>query len=339
MDGFRERMGRGASDRFDRMDRGDRYDDYRSERYDDSRYDRFDDSRYDRGPKRGGYGQSAPQGPSISPDEIAQIVDDSNANQIGAIGRMAEETKNCILDSEKNIKSSIDILKDAISGLSDDVADTIKNMPAPQVINEAPQVSNDAQDEIIRLARDNNDLLAQFAEDQVAMLVRGNSSMLSQINSSLDAQDDLLRQILNNASTQSPVAPMMAPSSNDEEVLQTALNNNTLLNALRAEVAGLQNDLRDAQMNKQQDDNGPLDATPATKEEMDILYRDMEEHVHKECVKVYKNVQAALEAQNTTVSESVKKENGGLKFLIIFNLILSVLNILVAVAGALGLIS
>ena len=44
---------------------------------------------------------------------------------------------------------------------------------------------------------------------------------------------------------------MEMPMQNNEEVLQAVLQNNTLLNTLRSEVAAVQGDLRDAVMQQQ----------------------------------------------------------------------------------------
>lgn len=351
MDGFRDRLGRGASDRGMREDRFDR-----SDRLD--RSDRFDEGRFDRGSRRSSYGSQqmgSMSEPSVSVDEIARVIEDSNANQLNIISDMNEDTKDFIYSANQKVQESIEMaLKsagsssgdseklDAIKKTLDSVAESISN-PAPvQVVNDQSQ-DNGVQDEILRTVRDNSDLLTQFAEEQVSMLIRGNSSMLSQISESLEEKGELIRELIakSNSDAQqiNPVMPLPDTGAN-EEVLQTVVNNNTLLNALRAEVAGIQSEMRDSAMKAQADaENGPLDATPVTKEEIDLLYRDMEEHVHKECVKVYKNVQAALEAQNASVGESVKKGTGGLKFLIIFNLILTVVNILLAVAGALNILA
>lgn len=325
MDGFRDRMNRGSSDRFDRGDR-------------------FDESRFDRGARRGSYG--APQAqPSVSTEEIAQIIDDSNANQLNVISDFNEDTKDFIYSSNQKLQNSLDILQKAIENVANDVTKLDEKEVEVPVIEQAAPVNNECQDEILRIARDNSDLLSQLAEEQVSMLIRGNSSLLSNISESLEEKGDLIRELINLTRDQQNQQPQMTPvmplpdTGANEEVLQTVVNNNTLLNALRAEVAGIQAEMRDSHTPNETDESGPLDATPVTKEEMDLLYRDMEDHVHKECVKVYKNVQAALEAQNGAVDASVKKGTGGLKLLVIFNLILTVINILVAVANALNIIA
>ncbi|MDO4965628.1 MAG: hypothetical protein Q4E51_02880 [Lachnospiraceae bacterium] len=313
MDGFRDRMGRGSSDRYDR--------------YDESRYDRAE-----RGSRRSSYGAS-PVG--LSAEEVNQIIDDSNAKQLDVISDFFEDAKDDLFETEKQLMNAIDSLQDKLNAEEKE--------ESAAVISSDAEETNETQEAILREVRENSDLLAQFAEEQLPMLVRGNSSMLSQINESLEEKGDLLREILNatnNQSSQFSMPVMPATDSNSEEVLQTVINNNTLLNSLRAEVAGIQGELRDVTAKQQmpEDDNGPLDVVPVTKEEMNALYGEMEEHVHKECVKVYKNVQAALETQNATVAETVKAGGGGTKILLAFNLVLLILNLAVTIAHVLDFI-
>jgi len=309
MDGFRDRMGRGSSDRYDR--------------YDDSRYDRSE-----RGSRRSSYAGASS---GASSDEIANLIDDSNAKQLELISDMFEDAKDDRFESEKQILKAIDDLSAAIGDKAEET-----NMPEISPVSEADNVINE---EILRSVKENGDLLQQFAEEQIAMLIRGNSSIINQMNESIDDNKELLKEILTNTNNApaAAVTPVMAASDNSEDILRTVANNNTLLNALRSEVAGIQGEIMNAQ-NKAADGDGPLDANPITKEEMEIVRGDLEEHVHKECVKVYKNVQAALEAQNANVEETVKRGTGGLKAIVIINLVLTIVNLLIAVATMLDFI-
>ena len=312
MDGFRDRMGRGSSDR----------------------YDRYDESRYDR-PERGGRrGSSSYAGSAggASSDEIASLIDESNAKQLEVISDFFEDAKDDRFESEKQI---IRALSD-LSAVVEKSAKESSEMPAVAPTAAADSVINE---EILKYVKENSDLLQQFAEEQIAMLIRGNSSVINQMNESIEYNKDLLKEILtntNNAPVASAVSPIMPVSDNSEEILRTVANNNTLLNTLRSEVAGIQSDLMDAKTPAAAaDSSSPLDANPITKEEMDIINGELQEHVHKECVKVYKNVQAALETQNANVEETVKKGTGGLKVFVILNLVLTLLNVLIAVANML----
>ena len=311
MDGFRDRMGRGSSDR----------------------YDRYDDSRYERSERSGRRSSYAGSSSGASSDEIANLVSESNAQQLEVIRDFFEDAKDDRFESEKQIIR-------AINDLSQTVEKNAKesDMPAVAATAEADNVINE---EILRSVKENGDLLQQFAEEQVAMLIRGNSSILNQLNESVLDNKDLLKEILtntNNAPAVGAISPIMPASDNSEEILRTVVNNNTLLNTLRSEVAGIQGGLMNVQAPNEPDTNAPLDGTALTKEELDMVSGELQEHVHKECVKVYKNVQAALEAQNASVGETVKGATGGIKAIVIINLVLTLLNVLIAVANMLDFI-
>lgn len=307
MDGFRDRLNRGNSER--------------------GSYDR-----YDRGARRSSYGAPASAGVNI--DEIAQLVDESNGKQLDVINDLFEDAKDDRYESEKQI----------LAALEDVILAVQKNADSAKATEEVKEVaeSENAQasnEEILRTVTSNADLLAQFAEEQLPMLIRGNSSILNQIRESLDEKDDILREILRNSSSQQEVS---APSTSNDEVLSAAATNNALLNALRSDIAGIQSEIRstaDRISANADEENAPLDSDDRlTKAQADEMYKSMEEMVHGECVKVYRNVQKVLEDQNGTITASVKSGVGGIKGLTIINLVLLILNLVALLAHVFGII-
>lgn len=286
MDGFRDRMNRGTSDR--------------------GAYDRYDRSR------RGSF--SAASG-GISPDEVMQIIDDSNGKQLDVIQDFFEYAKEDKAAADKQILSAINGVMSAVSAKE------------PVQASAPVDSSKDSiTEQILRTTSSNNDLLSQFAEEQLPMLVRGNSSILNQIRTSLDEKDEILREILNNTYS-SPAAPAQ-PASDNEEVLAAAANNNALLNAIRSEIAGVQAEVRRTNERAVENEDAPLDSEDTfTKAQADELYKTMEENIHAECVKVYRNVQKVVEDQNAAIVNEVKGSIGGLKGITIVNLILLILNL------------
>lgn len=307
MDGFRDRLNRGNSER--------------------GSYDR-----YDRGARRSSYGAPASAGVNI--DEIAQLVDESNGKQLDVINDLFEDAKDDRYESEKQILAA---LEDVILAVQKN-ADSAKDIEEFKEVAESEnaQASNE---EILRTVTSNADLLAQFAEEQLPMLIRGNSSILNQIRESLDEKDDILREILRNSSSQQEVS---APSTSNDEVLSAAATNNALLNALRSDIAGIQSEIRstaDRISANADEENAPLDSDDRlTKAQADEMYKSMEEMVHGECVKVYRNVQKVLEDQNGTITASVKSGVGGIKGLTIINLVLLILNLVALLAHVFGII-
>ena len=307
MDGFRDRLNRGNSER--------------------GSYDR-----YDRGARRSSYGAPASAGVNI--DEIAQLVDESNGKQLDVINDLFEDAKDDRYESEKQILAALEDVILAVQKNADSAKDTEEFKEVAE--SENTQASNE---EILRTVTSNADLLAQFAEEQLPMLIRGNSSILNQIRESLDEKDDILREILRNSSSQQEVS---APSTSNDEVLSAAATNNALLNALRSDIAGIQSEIRstaDRISANADEENAPLDSDDRlTKAQADEMYKSMEEMVHGECVKVYRNVQKVLEDQNGTITASVKSGVGGIKGLTIINLVLLILNLVALLAHVFGII-
>ena len=313
MDGFRDRMNRGTSER--------------------GSYDR-----YERTARRSSYGSAAPAG--LSAEEVSQIIDDNNAKQLDVITDMFEDAKDDRLESEKQILTAIDDVIAAVAENRAEIAAMAEREPAvPEEEVQAPvyapqePVDSPATEEILRTVASNSDLLQQFAEEQLPMLVRGNSSILNQIREDLAEKDEVLREILEKASQQQAPVAYEAPSasSGNEEILSAAANNNALLNALRSEVAAVQTEIRrtsDKLSAKADAENTPLDTDDAfTKTQADEMYKALEEDIHGECVKVYRNVQKVIEDQSVATIEGVKASVGGIKGLTVVNLLLLIVNL------------
>ena len=311
MDGFRDRMGRGTSER--------------------STYDR-----HERSARRSSY--SAPAA-SVSIDEIAQLLDESNGKQLDVINDLFEDAKDDRLESENQILAAIDDLIATVNSKETAAAETA---PVEEESDTAEE-ENAVAEEILRTVNSNADLLAQFAEEQLPMLVRGNSSILNQIREALAEQEDSLRRISEEVARSSS-APQESYSSNsgNEEILSAASTNNALLNALRSDVASIQAEIRSQaeRMSAKADEEGtPLDDEDVlTKAKAEEWYKSLDETIHADCVKVYRNVQKLMEEQNSGVDGAVKKSIGGLRVLAIINLLLLVLNLVAVLANVLGFI-
>ena len=308
MDGFRDRLNRGTQER--------------------GTYDR-----YERTSRRGMYSQGSQSGPSI--DEIAQLVDESNGKQLEVINDLFEDAKDDRFESEKQILAAID-----------ELIETVNREEAKEDDDSRYEVRNEddglytelkaSSEEILRTVNSNSDLLQQFAEEQLPMLIRGNSSILNQIREALSDQDDMIKKISDEIERTSKNNVGVNTSNGNEEVLNVASTNNALLNALRSDVAGIQAEIRnttDRLSKKADEENSPLDDEDVlTKSKAEDMYKKLDETIHNDCVKVYRNVQKLMEEQNAGADDSIKKSIGGLRLLSIINLILLLLNLLALLA-------
>lgn len=308
MDGFRDRLNRGTQER--------------------GTYDR-----YERTSRRGMYSQGSQSGPSI--DEIAQLVDESNGKQLEVINDLFEDAKDDRFESEKQILAAID-----------ELIETVNREEAKEDDDSRYEVRNEddglytelkaSSEEILRTVNSNSDLLQQFAEEQLPMLIRGNSSILNQIREALSDQEDMIKKISDEIERTSENNVGVNTSNGNEEVLNVASTNNALLNALRSDVAGIQAEIRnttDRLSKKADEENSPLDEEDIlTKSKAEDMYKKLDETIHNDCVKVYRNVQKLMEEQNAGADDSIKKSIGGLRLLSIINLILLLLNLLALLA-------
>ena len=308
MDGFRDRLNRGTQER--------------------GTYDR-----YERTSRRGMYSQGSQSGPSI--DEIAQLVDESNGKQLEVINDLFEDAKDDRFESEKQILAAIDELIETVYREEAKEDDDLRY----EVRNEDDGLYTElkaSSEEILRTVNSNSDLLQQFAEEQLPMLIRGNSSILNQIREALSDQEDMIKKISDEIERTSENNVGVNTSNGNEEVLNVASTNNALLNALRSDVAGIQAEIRnttDRLSKKADEENSPLDDEDVlTKSKAEDMYKKLDETIHNDCVKVYRNVQKLMEEQNAGADDSIKKSIGGLRLLSIINLILLLLNLLALLA-------
>ena len=308
MDGFRDRLNRGTQER--------------------GTYDR-----YERTSRRGMYSQGSQSGPSI--DEIAQLVDESNGKQLEVINDLFEDAKYDRFESEKQILAAIDELIETVNREEVKEDDDSRY----EVRNEDDGLYTElkaSSEEILRTVNSNSDLLQQFAEEQLPMLIRGNSSILNQIREALSDQEDMIKKISDEIERTSENNVGVNTSNGNEEVLNVASTNNALLNALRSDVAGIQAEIRnttDRLSKKADEENSPLDDEDVlTKSKAEDMYKKLDETIHNDCVKVYRNVQKLMEEQNAGADDSIKKSIGGLRLLSIINLILLLLNLLALLA-------
>lgn len=308
MDGFRDRLNRGTQER--------------------GTYDR-----YERSSRRSMYSQGAQGGPSI--DEIAQLVDESNGKQLEVINDLFEDAKDDRFESEKQILAAIDELIETVN--KEELKDVSSSSYEDDNDDSSYSELKASSEEILRTVNSNSDLLQQFAEEQLPMLIRGNSSILNQIREALSDQEDMIKKISDEVERSSENTVSANTSNGNEEVLNVASTNNALLNALRSDVAGIQAEIRnttDRLSQKADEENAPLDDEDVlTKTKAEDMYKKLDETIHNDCVKVYRNVQKLMEEQNAGADDSVKKSIGGLRILSLINLLLLILNLLALLAN------
>lgn len=160
-----------------------------------------------------------------------------------------------------------------------------------------------------------------------------NAVMLDKSTEMIRQNTELLNDIrvdLSERTQGSPSAPLQVPSVDNaakEEILQAVLGNTALLNMVRQEIA-----------TSKEVPTEPIGDPALNLEAVDTYFKNMEDHVHKESVKCYRNVQAVVTEQGAQTTEQTKKNLGALKVFAILSLVLSVVNIGLLAAYIFGVI-
>ena len=327
MDGFRERL----SGRYDRSQmRGSAYDRGPSE-------DRFESDRYERAPRRGTEGIT----PEAVSEAVREVVTKANHEQLDIIADFFDEAKADRMESERAII-------DALSHGLNDVAASGKGAPAPApapVPEPAPAAAPIVVDEqnaetlarIERIAGQNAEALNDSSEMLARNVdsLRSNSEAINEIRGSIGEIKDSIRQSLQEISSRSP-EPMQDLtvdfSSEKDEIIGAVGDNRAILNMIRQDV------LNGFAKNSADEEETPK-VIPLSAEEAGNYYKELEEHVHKECVKCYRNVQSALTEQNAEANKGVEKSVSGLRIMVLITLIASVASLALQVCNILGIFS
>ncbi|MFT3984598.1 MAG: hypothetical protein QM697_11875 [Lachnospiraceae bacterium] len=171
--------------------------------------------------------------------------------------------------------------------------------------------------ELLQALDENTEILDKSAE-----MIRHHTELLN------DIRVDLSEQARTPAQTPAPVHVPSVDSTAKEEIMQAVLGNTTLLNMVRQEIAASRKVLAEPS----------AEEASLNMEEIDVYFKNMEDHVHKENVKCYRNVQAVVTEQGAQTVEQTKKSLGTLKVFTIISIVLSIVNIGLLAAYIFGVI-
>ena len=337
MDGFRERL----SGRYDRSGmRGSGYERMPSD-------DRFESDRYERSPRRGA--------PEISAEAISEAVNEAvtkaNQEQLDVIADFFDEAKADRMESERAI---IDALSHSMSEAP--AAKVRESEPEqPQQVTPIAVVDEENAQTLARIERiagQNAEALNESSEmlERSVDSLRANSEVLNELKNSVgqlllsseetkSASDELrnsLQQSIAEIGNRTQAAPAPVPeltvdfTEEKNEIIGAVGDNRAILNMIRQDV------LNGFAKNNEEEEEGSKPA-PLTAEEASNLYSQLEDHVHKECVKCYRNVQQALTEQNAEANSGVEKSVSGLRIMVLISMLLGFVSVALQVCNILGL--
>ncbi len=331
MDGFRERLG----SRYDRSG-------MRNSSYDrSSSDDRYENDRYERPSRRG-----AAEG--ISQEALKETVNEAitraNRDQLDVIADFFDEAKADRMESERAI---IDALSHSAAETNvqerpvEVPAQPVQSSAAPAQVTPIAVVDEENAQTLARIERiagQNAEAINESSEmlERNLNSVRSNSELLNQIKSSMDQLEGNIRQSIGEMASRAG-APAQVPeltvdfSEEKNEIIGAVGDNRAILNMIRQDVLnGFAKSEQDAE-----DQEGKV--TPLSAEDAGNYYHELEEHIHKECVKCYRNVQSALQEQAGDANKGLEKSVSGMRIMVLVSLIFSVLGVALQVCNILGL--
>lgn len=153
-----------------------------------------------------------------------------------------------------------------------------------------------------RANRDSSDKEILRAVDSNSKMLNKNYRLLSDIMDDLDSEDRLDYKSLSEA--------------NKEEILKAVFSNAEMLKLLKEELID-----KKEEEEKEKEDN-IFDKAAAEK-----AFIDMEDHVHKEAIKCYRNVQEVITEQDAQTYGKVKRGLNTIKALIAVTLVFGIANL------------
>lgn len=206
----------------------------------------------------------------------------------------------------------------------------------------APSYGGDVQiDDIANAVEQSNskqlEVIADCLDDVKDEVYASEKEILKAIDQIADAVDSGRNQRAA-APAPTPALPAIDPAVK-EEILSAVFGNTNILNSIREMLDKKE---QEAKAVEEAQAEAPAEAAEAPadpiKTTISEFYNNMEDHVHKENVKCYRNVQAALSEQGEQIIDKNRKSLGFLKVFAIVNLVLTVVNIALLVCFVFGII-
>ncbi len=322
MDGFRERL----NGRYDRSGmRGSGYERMGGE-------DRYESDRYERAPRRS---------EGISLDALNDTVNDAitkaNQEQLNVIADFFDEAKADRMESERAII-------DALSHSINDAASARRPDDAPAMAAggaAGAQIDGAGAETLARIERiagQNAESLNESSEmlERSVEGIRSNTEILNDIRIRLSALEstsdelksasgdlsDRIRESISEMGSRGP-APVAMPmqdltvdfSAEKEEIIGAVGDNRAILNMIRQDVL---NGFAKKEAEEESEEGKPV---PLSSEDAANYYKELEDHVHKEAVKCYRNVQSALSEQGAEANKGLEKSVAGMRIMVLLALI------------------
>ena len=322
MDGFRERL----SGRYDRSAiRGSGYDRAPSD-------DRYESDRFERAPRRGASDGLSHEAVT---EAVTEAVAKSNREQLDVIADFFDEAKADRMESERAI---IDALSHEMNEIT---AKIQKGAPVPAAAPAAPaapaepiavvdEQNAETLSRIERIVGQNAESLNESSEILTRNVdsLRSNSEMLGEIRNAIGQLAASNEELKSLTRAPQPMQDLTVDFTDEKnEIIGAVGDNRAILNMIRQDV------LNGFARNNEEEETQEEKIVPLSADDAAGYYKELEEHVHKECVKCYRNVQSALTEQAGEANKGLEKSVSGMRIMVLLSLIFSFVAAAVSIAS------
>ena len=205
------------------------------------------------------------------------------------------------------------------------------NAVTPEQIRDAVSSSYEDQLDAIqdmfydaRVERDSSDKEILRAVDSNSKLLNKNNRLLNDIKTEMDSEE---RIDIRSLSEENKAEILKAILSNTD-ILKKVLDNTELISLIGDEISSNKNEIvtliREEIIDKKAEEEKDKEDNTFDKSTAEKAFIDLEDHVHKENVKCYRNVQNAIAEQDAQTLGKINKEFSRLKGLVIAALLFGV---------------
>ncbi|MCR5106736.1 MAG: hypothetical protein K6B28_01090 [Lachnospiraceae bacterium] len=161
---------------------------------------------------------------------------------------------------------------------------------------------------------------------EIIHAVDGNSKKIDKSLEVLDELKESVNKVVSQESEAETIDIEELSHKNKEEILEAILNNTNLIGALKEELEKRAEEEK-ALLNEKKESEEEADDKPS----LEDLISGLEDHVHKESVKCYRNVMGALEDKDKDSEDKVAKNVGTVKIFSIIQLALTTVNLILLI--------
>lgn len=272
-------------------------------------------------------------------DGIADIANAATRSQsidtatLMRIERLVGQNSETISESEDVINKNYEILRSYVENFKgiETALSEVKSSQEEIVskLSEEDVANADGADSEVKELVEKTGLDIKASQEEIKELIARVSDTVRKGVMEAAASSSARTGVVPAAVPASPTITMQPDNKSNEEVIDAIKDNRALLNMIRQDLLA----------NVPAASNTEDKEEYLTVEEAQKYFNDLTEHVHVQCVKTYRNVQANMSDQAAQINRNIDKSISELRLFTIASVCLNVVTIVLVICSILGIFS